>query len=185
MKHSSDKQIRSFSVILAIIISGLVFSCENKLDIIPGSDLLTLPSLTVKDFETIYTDSGRIKLIMTSPIMEKYDKAEVPYSEFRSGIALKYYDGNKEPIGSVTSKYAKFTESENLWELRDSVVVINKEKDMLETEVLYWDQQKDKIFTDRFVKITSVDQVIQGFGFESDSKLQRRRIRKVSAIIYQ
>ena len=185
MKHSPDNQIRYFLITAAIIISGLILSCENKLDVIPESDLLTLPSLTVKDFETIYTDSGRIKLIMTSPIMEKYDQAEVPYSEFKSGIALKYYDGNKEPIGSVTSKYAKFTESENLWELRDSVVVINQEKDMLETEILYWDQQKDKIFTDRFVKITSVDQVIQGFGFESDSKLQRRRIRKVSAVIYQ
>ena len=185
MKQSPVKQIRYLLITAAIIISGLILSCENKLDVIPESDIRTLPSLTVKDFETIYTDSGRIKLIMTSPIMEKYDNAEVPYSEFKSGIALKYYDGNKEPIGSVNSKYAKLTESENLWELRDSVVVINKEKDMLETEVLFWDQQKDKIFTDRFVKITSVDQVIQGFGFESDSKLQRRRIRKVSATIYQ
>ena len=185
MKQSKVKLIRSLLITATFIISGLVLSCENKLDIIPSSDLLTLPSLTVKDFETIFTDSGRIQLIMTSPLMEQYDNAEVPYSEFRSGIVVNFYEGNKEPIASVTSKYAKFTESKNLWELRDSVVVINEEKDKLETEVLYWDQQNDKIHTDRFVKITSVDQVIQGFGLESDSKLQRRRIKKVSAIIYQ
>ena len=90
----------------------------------------------------------------------------------------------KDPCGSVTSKYAKYTKTDNLWELRDSVVVINENNDKLETEVLFWNQEKDLIYTDRFVKITNEDQIIQGFGFESDSHLKKRRIKKVSATIY-
>jgi LPS export ABC transporter protein LptC len=176
---------RAFYITATIFLTGLIISCENKLEIIPKSDLLTLPSLTVRNFSTIFTDSGRIQLVLTSPVMEQYKNTEDPYSEFKLGILVKFYDGKEKPVGSVTSEYAKYTESTKIWELRDSVVVINEDKDMLETEILFWDQQKDKIYTDRFVKITSIDQIIQGFGFESDSKLQRRRIRKVSATIYQ
>jgi LPS export ABC transporter protein LptC len=159
-------------------------SCENKIGLIPKSDLLTLPSLTVKDFKTVFTDSGKLQLVMSSPLMEKYDNTDFPYSEFKSGINAVFYSGQKEPVGSVTAKYAKFTNSNNTWELKDSVVVINESGDKLETEVLNWDQEKDLIYTDRFVKITNEDQIIQGFGFESDSHLQNRKIKKVSAIIY-
>jgi LPS export ABC transporter protein LptC len=162
----------------------MVLSCENKIDLIPKSDLLTLPSLTVNDFETVFTDSGRLQLEMSSPLMEQYDNTGTPYSEFRSGIRVVFYDGKKEPVGSVSAKYAKFYKTNNTWELKDSVVVVNENKDKLETEVLNWNQEKDLIYTDRFVKITNEDQVIHGFGFESDSHLNNRKIKKVSATIY-
>ena len=93
--------------------------------------------------------------------MEEYSNNESPYSEFRSGIKVVFYDGKKDPAGSVTAKYAKYTKTSNLWELRDSVVVINEGNDKLETEVLYWDQEKDLIYSDRFVKITNEDQIVR------------------------
>ena len=71
-----------------------------------------------------------------------------------------------------------------MWELKDSVVVLNESNDKLETEVLYWNQENNLIYTDRFVKITNEDQITQGFGFESDPQGIKRRIKKISAIIY-
>ena len=167
-----------------LILSLIVLSCENKVDLIPKSDLLTLPSLTVKDFETVYTDSGRIELVMSAPLMEQYNNNESPYYEFRSGIKVVFYDGRKDPAGSVIAQYAKYTKSNSLWELRDSVVVVNEGNDKLETEVLYWDEPKNLIYSDRFVKITNEDQIVMGTGFESDPRLTKRKIKKVSATIY-
>jgi len=169
---------------LLLLISFILFSCEKKKDKIPKSDLLSLPSLSVRDDTTIYSDSGRIKLIMTFPIMEQYDNTGQPYYEFRKGIHVDLYDGKTEPSGSVTSKYAKYTKSTNIWELKDSVVVINENKDKLETEVLNWDQSKDLIYSDRFVRFTNEDQIVMGTGFESDPHLRKRKIQKVSATIY-
>jgi hypothetical protein len=57
-------------------------------------------------------------------------------------------------------------------------------KEKLETELLYWDQPKNLIYSDRFVKITNEDQIVMGTGFESDPKLTKRKIKKVSATIY-
>ena len=172
---------------LAAVIPAVLLACsgcENNVDFIPKSDLLTLPSLTVKDFETVYSDSGRIQLIMTAPLLEQFDNSESPYYEFKSGIKIVFYDGQKDPVGSATSKYAKYTKAASLWELRDSVVVINEGGDRLETEVLYWDEPRDLIYSDRFVRITSEDQIVMGTGFESDPRLNKRKIKKVSATIY-
>ena len=183
IKHSSIIS-RAFLLVTTVIFTIIMLSCENKIDLIPKSELLSLPSLTVKNFETIFSDSGLVQLVLSSPLMEQHDNIDSPYSEFRSGIKAVFYDGQIEPVGSVSAKYGKFTNDDKLWVLKDSVVVINESHDMLETEILFWNQEKDLIYTDRFVKITNEDQTIQGFGFESDSHLNNRKIKKVSATIY-
>lgn len=171
-------------ITLLSLISFLLFSCEKKNAKIPKSDILSLPSLSVRDDTTIYSDSGKIKLIVIFPIMEQFDNSGQPYYDFRMGMRADMYDGGTAPSGSVSSKYAKYTKSTNVWELKDSVVVINENKDKLETEVLYWDQTKDLIYSDRFVRFTNEDQIVMGTGFESDPHLRKRKIKKVSATIY-
>jgi len=165
---------------MALLITG----CDNKIETIPKTDLLVLPSLTGRDFETILTDSGMIEVIMRAPLMEQYNNRDLPYTEFRSGIKVIIYDGHTEPVASVVSKYAKYTQSDNLWELKDSVIVINENNEKLETELLYWNQTTDRIYTDRFVKVTSFNDVVLGYGLESDSHLQNRVIKKIRAEFY-
>lgn len=184
MKYSSFKFRTLFLIIRLVILTVIFLSCENKIDPIPKLDLLTYPSLTIKDFETVFTDSGRKQLEMSSPLLEQYDNIAFPYSEFRSGIKVIFYDGKTEPVASVTAKYAKYTKANKMWELKDSVVVLNESNDKLETEVLYWNQEKDLIYTDRYVKITNEDQVTHAYGFESDSHLNNRKLKKVQATIF-
>lgn len=180
---SPSSKVRGHSAVRALIIlSMIILSCENKIPVIPKSDLLSLPSLTAMNFNIILTDSGKIQLIMSGPILEKFDKANPQYVEFKSGLHVEVFNGLDKPVAIVTSKYAKCTDN-NLWELRDSVVVINDNNEILETELLFLNQEKDRIYTDRFVKITGENQVSQGIGFESDTHLSRRRFFKVTATI--
>lgn len=168
-------------VFLVFILSG---ACKNNFDTIKKSEILNLPSITVRDDTTVFTDSGKIQLILTFPVMETYDNSDLPYSEFKSGIQVQFYEGHKEPVANVSAKYAKYTDKKKLWELKDSVIVINETADKLETEQLFWDQDKDLIYTERLVKITNADQTVIGTGFESDPRLNRRKIKNVSATIY-
>lgn len=172
------------SISAIIFITSILASCESGTDIIPTADFLAYPTVTVRQSQTIFADSGKIELILSFPIMEQYDDKDAPYFEFRSGIRVDFYDKDTIPQGSATAKYAKYTENNSTWELKDSVVVINENNDKLETELLNWDRKKDFIYTDRFVKITTIDMIVQGFGFESDSHLNNRKIKKVSAEIY-
>ncbi len=170
--------------ILLIVLSLGVISCEKKIGSIDKIDILSLPALTVKNFESVYTDSGKIQMILSAPVMESYNKTDPAYSEFKSGIKVLFYEGHKEPVASVTAGYAKYTDNKNLWELKDSVVAINEAGEKLETELLFWDQKKELIYTERFVKITTEDQIIQGYGLESDPRLSKRKIKNLSATIY-
>lgn len=162
----------------------LLLSCEQNIDTIKNDEILTLPVRTAKNFQTLFMDSGKVQLIMSAPLMETYQNTDEPYSEFKSGINVDFHDGHKNPIASATSKYAKHFDKKSLWELKDSVVVINEANEKLETEQLFWDEEKDLIYTDRFVKITREDQTIMGTGFESDSRLLSPKIKRVTATIY-
>lgn len=169
---------------LIVFSALLLFSCNKKIDKIPNAEILSLPSVTVRNFRSVYSDSGKIQLVLRSDLMEEYQKKDEPYMEFREGILVTYFEGNSDSIGFVASRYARYNEKTKLWELRDSVVVVNETNDKLETEQLFWDQEKDRIFTEKFVKITNEDQTVLGSGFESDSKLTTRVIKNVTATIY-
>jgi LPS export ABC transporter protein LptC len=183
LKHSEFKY-RCKIFIPAILGLLLLISCEKKVDTIKKADILTLPSVTGKNIGTIFTDSGKVQLVLSAPLIETYSNTDEPYSEFRFGLNITFYEGHKEPVASATAKYARYTEKKKLWELKDSVVVVNEANEKLETEQLFWDEDKDLIFTDRFVKITREEQTIVGTGFESDSRLLSPEIKKVTATIY-
>ena len=167
-----------------LVVAFVLYSCETKVETIKKSEILLLPSMTNRDISTVYTDSGKVQLIMRTPLIETYTNEESPYSEFREGIYVVFFEGKKDSIGYATAKYAKYIDKKKLWELRDSVVVLNGSNDRLETEQLFWDQEKDLIYTDRFVKIINEDQTLMGTGFESDIKLSKRKIKSPSGPIY-
>ena len=62
-------------------------------------------------------------------------------------------------------------------EAHSNVVVNNYETDeQLNTEELIWDQRKEFIYSNKFVKITTGDGVLYGDGLESDQTFSSRRI---------
>ncbi len=191
-KTTQDPGPRTRDLVNLIFISCLLIlpvflvSCESSLEPVPKSEILNLPTSSAEDFTTVMTDSGWIEVKLTAPLVEQWEMGDEPYWEFNKGLRVVYYDRDTIPHGSVTAKYGKYDVNSDIWILKDSVVVINEDHDKLETEVLNWDQKKDLIYTDRFVKITRIktEEVIQGFGFESDSHLRRQKIKKVSATIY-
>jgi len=171
-------------VALAVISSATIFiSCDRKLDVIKKADILSLPSLTRKNFETVYSDSAKLMLVLSSPLVERYTNGEKPYSEFKNGIKVLFYDGHKEPVASFTSKYARLAEDTNIWELRDSVIAVNEKNERLETELLFWDQKKELVYTDRAVRISSEDEIVLGIGLESNPRFTNWWIKNVSATI--
>jgi lipopolysaccharide export system protein LptC len=161
----------AFRTLIVFIGAGILLSCDRKIEILKNTNIQILPAMTVKNFKTVYTDSAKLQLVMASPLVERYTNHDSPYSEFRLGIKVLFHDGHKEPVASITAKYAKLTENNKLWELKDSVVAINEKHEKLETELLY-------------VRITSEDQKVSGFGLESDSRFISWRIKKVTATLY-
>lgn len=180
---SGRKYINTFSAVL-LTGTALLWSCEKKDEVLKELTIKELPSLSARNIETMYSDSGKVTLVVRSPLINQYTGGDEPHTLFPEGLKVLFYDKKTEPQASISSKYARYTEKDKLWELRDSVVAVNTDGDILETELLFWSEPKESVWSDRFVRITGKDQIIMGTGFESDPRLTKWKIKNVSATIY-
>lgn len=175
---------RSFVISIALAVAMLM-SCKNDIEVI---NLLTninnLPSLTIVNLETIYTDSTKIQLRIKAPLLKRYDHEEDPYLEFPKGLKVYFYDENEKVESQLSANYAIYYEAEELWEAKDSVVATNDRGEVLNTEQLFWDENKKLIYTSEFVKITSSDEIIYGDGMEANENFTDWKIMKPRGTFY-
>ncbi len=175
-----------YRIIVAVLIAGtaLLSSCDRKEEAVKDFQIKGLPTLSARNIETMYTDSGKVTMLVRTPLIQQFTAEENPHTLFPEGLTVLFYDMTNEPQASITSKYARYTDKDEIWELRDSVVAISNKGEVLETELLFWSQPKDKIWSDRFVRFTHDDQIVMGTGFDSDSRFSNWTIKNVTGTIY-
>lgn len=173
---------------IAVLLTGaaiLFFACENNIEKIKAfSSQENLPQVEAENFETLYTDSGKVRFFMKAPKLLQFDNDGITYLEFPNGIELIKYDEQKNIISSITANYAKKFEKEEKWEAKNNVIATNARGDTLKTEHLIWEETKEIIYTDEFVRIIRPDQIITGIGFYSDQSLQNWKIKNPKGTIY-
>ena len=64
------------------------------------------------------------------------------------------------------------------------VDIKNLKGERFNTELLYWDQRKKKIYSDRFIRIEQPDRIITGHGFESNQEMTIYTIHQTEGIFY-
>lgn len=163
----------------------LFLSCQNNnIDKIkafshpPGS-----PEVVAENLEVLYSDSAVIRFKLTTPQLKIYEDEEVPYNEFPLGFKIEQYNAQNEITSCIEALYGKYYEEKELWEAKQNVVAVTKDNDTLKTELLYWDEKKDKIYSDQFVKFIRKEQIITGIGFESDLQMKNWKIINVKGTV--
>lgn len=137
------------------------------------------PSLSAVDYHTTVTDSGFYKYDFETPQLAQYDNVDDPYIVFPLGLTFKMYGEKGKIITSrIKCNNAFFYKERNLWELNNDVEALTEKGERLNTEQLFWDTKEHRIYSEKFVKITTQNQVITGVGFESDEKLSKYEIKR-------
>ncbi|WP_165784602.1 LPS export ABC transporter periplasmic protein LptC [Solitalea longa] len=171
---------------LAIAFLFIATGCENdlaKVDAI-SAKIAETPVETSKEVEMIYSDSAKVKARMITPVFLQY-KTEQPYDEMPKGLKIDFFNPGATKVEStLTANYGIRKPSERKIEVRNNVVVINQKGEKLNTERLVWDEASRKIFSDKFVKITTTDKIIQGYGLEANEDLSNYKIKQMSGIVY-
>jgi LPS export ABC transporter protein LptC len=183
---SNFRYIRIF--VIAVLVSGtaiLFYGCENKIEEIKAFySAENLPIIEARNFETLFTDSGQVRFSLKAPKLLRFEDDGRNYIEFPEGMELVKFDANRNIISSITANYAKQFVAEDKWEAKNNVVATNAQGDTLKTEHLIWEEKKEIIYTEEFVKIIRADQIITGIGFTSDQKLQNWKIKNPKGTIY-
>ena len=66
----------------------------------------------------------------------------------------------------------------------ENVHIQNLKGEQFDTELLYWDQRAQRIYSDEFIRIEQPDRIITGHGFESNQQMTVYTIRKPEGIFY-
>lgn len=181
-----NQNILFFGIAALITGAALLFSsCENNIEEIKAfASTENLPVLEARNFETLVTDSGQVRYSLKTPKLLRFEDDGRNYIEFPEGMQLIKFDANKNIVSSITADYAKQFVADDKWEAKNNVVATNAQGDTLKTEHLIWEEKKELIYTEEFVKIIRSDQIITGIGLTSDQKLQNWKIKNPKGTIY-
>lgn len=142
-----------------------------------------LPVETGKDVEILYTDSGLPKAMVKTPLMERYAGGDKNYTEMRKGISIKFLNRAQQVESFLTANYAIRYDLDKKVIARNKVVVRNVDGDTLRTEELHWNEATQRVSSDKYVTITTKNELIMGDGFESDVSFKNPKIYKIRGII--
>ncbi len=160
-------------VLIIIIFALVAVGCESNFKDVQKINFSEFtPSGEAEDFNLKYTDSGRIKSILVSPIMLDYGTVEFPFTEFPKGVDVTIYD-EKGKRTFIKSKYAVRYIGTNIIDLQDDVRISNETGQLMETEQLYYDQKNEWFFSEKKFKFTDPKGISYGEGidFSKDFKI--------------
>lgn len=158
-----------FLVLLTIVLNAGFVACENDLEVVQAfNDPEKVPDATGENYEILRYDSAQLKGKIVSDLVLRFSLIKEPYLEFPKGIHVQFYDSLKNVKAEVKSKYAIYKEKQKLWEARKDVVVISKDGKQLNTEQLFWDQNKKIIYSNKFCRITTPNANLTGNKFIAD-----------------
>lgn len=115
-----------------------------------------------------YTDSGRVRARVFSPLLVAVKQVSKPYMEMPKGLKVDFYEADGDIQSYLTAEYGISYPNDKRIIVRRDVEILNVKGERLNTEELIWDQATGKIFTNKFVEITTKDQIITGQGLESN-----------------
>ena len=168
-----------FLVVFTFVSSG----CENDpSEVARITKYENEPLEHIKGLETIYSDSGIVRVKVTAPELKKIGTNQL-ITELPGGLHIEFFDEQLNVESELKAKYAIHYENERKWEARNDVVVVNKKGEKLNTEKLIWDERKELLSSDQHVKITTAEEVIFGNGFEANQDFSRYKILNVTGVL--
>ena len=163
--------IRMVAVLWAATIA---VSCSNKLRNVDADEISDAPAQVILDMDAAQTENGVVQMRLVAARMERYEKDSDQTMElFPEGFNVLAYneDGLLETqIVSDKAEHTVYGKTEK-WSAYGNVVVTNYlEGQRLMTDTLYWDRERQRIFTDCYVRLYSPQGFMQGYGMESDER---------------
>ena len=176
------KNVATAILVVVVLFGAAACSKEEAPKLEAVKDRKKLPGLAATKITTVISDSGITRYRIYTDQWDVFDRAAEPYWNFPKGLHFERFDKGLNIDANFHSKTAKYYEYKKLWEFRGNVKAVNIKGEMFETDLLYWDQTQERIYSDKFIRVTQATRVITAYGFESDQSLTRYNFRNVEGI---
>lgn len=164
-------------IIWLIFLAALALRCND-----PGNGSIDPAQRVMPDQEgwnarfTVSEDGKRRIEVHYGHMMKYARKGQI---HFDGGITVHFFDKQGDSTSVLIADQGIMYEAKNDFEAAGHVVVTSRDGRTLRSEKLRWDEARQKILSDTFVTITTLDgDSLIGEGFESDQNLQAWKILK-------
>lgn len=172
----------------AVVMSVLcmVSSCSGQdkqfADAITERD--SLPVLETRGVSSLISDSGVVRYRITAPLWQVFDRKEPSHWAFEEGVYLETFDESFQTQASIQADTAYYFDGQRLWELDGNVEIKNLKGEKFNTQQMFWNQNTQRVYSDKFIRIQQTDRIITGHGFESNQQMTVYRIFRPEGIFY-
>lgn len=151
---------------------------------IPVTNRDSLPVMQTLGVESYISDSGVIRYKIIAEEWNIYDKLDPSKWTFEKGLYLEQFNEEFTPEATIQADTAYYYDQKKLWELRGNVHIENQKNEKFDTELLFWDEYKHSVYSEKKIRIEQADKVIVGYGFESNEELTDYVIHNTEGIFY-
>mgnify|MGYP003521822800 FL=1 len=167
----------------AVVVPIFVTSCNSVQEesvIIENRDSMAV--MSTYGVSTIISDSGRISYRIDAEEWLIFDRRQPPYWAFEKGVYLEKYDYEMNVEATIKCDTAYYYSEQKLWKLIGNVDIRNPKNERFYTDLMYWNQEEEKIYSDAYIKIEQEEQTTEGIGFSSNQNMTQWEIKNTKGI---
>jgi len=170
--------------LLSLLFCSLFFACGKKnVNVVQSfGNTDTIPLLSTTNVSTLVSDSGVVRYRIEADKWLIYRVNNDIFWDFPEGLHVERFDRELNTDANIQSDRAVFFDTQKLWKFSGNVQATNLNDEKFETELIFWDQRNERIYSEEFIRITQQDKIITGIGFESNQTLTRYTIHNPQGI---
>ena len=134
----------------------------------------------------LYSDSANVKVRITADKMIRHLDRSNPRDEFPEGIFVEFLGESGNVYSWLVADKAIRYEKESEVVAQGNAKFYNRKKEMLTSTELIWNEVDQKLWTNKFVRITQPikGDTSYGYGFEANEEFTQFEIKKKTSSIF-
>ena len=169
-------------VFLALIVAPF-FSCEDGSSTLKQINQYNQSPVGIAyDIRMTYTDSAVVKAILTAPINLDFTHLSFKYSEFPKGLKIIFYN-NKNEENTVVADYGILYNQTKIVDFKGNVVLLSHDGSRLETDQMYWDAEKEWLFTERPFDFENEDYDLAATRLDTNKEFSKFQTGKLTGTV--
>lgn len=174
--HNKPFLILSLLLAFAVVYTAPISLAAEEVD-------NSLPLIESTQLEILYSREGKVVFKITTPKMLKYKNGDQVCPE---GIYIESYDDDKTIVGELRANTVYHHVDSNQWDLKGDVEIKRFQDGkciQLNTEEAYWNQEDEKIYTDKFVRIETNTELLLGYGLQAKQDMSFYSIQRPQGFV--
>ncbi|HXL15853.1 MAG TPA: LPS export ABC transporter periplasmic protein LptC [Methylomirabilota bacterium] len=163
---------------LSLVVVAFVGSqsgCQSPSTPAPGATELHFPDQEARDFTLTETSEGKKNWTLWASYAAMYNTKNLVDAKT---IQIEFFDSKGKRYSTLVADQGLVDQRTNNLEAIGRVRIVTETGVHMETDSLHWINNTQKIISESFVKVTRNQDVVTGYGFESDPNLDHFHLKR-------